>query len=65
LIILFILFQELRDWHRPRISAICEAGADLVAIETQPCQKEVEVIVDLIEKEFPTLKAFVTFSCKV
>lgn len=57
--------QELKDWHRPRIKALHEGGADYVAIETFPCQKEAEVLVELLETEFPDLKAYVTYSCKV
>lgn len=56
--------QELQSWHKPRLQALQEAGADMVAIETIPAQQEAEAIVSLIEKEFPDLKAYVTFSCQ-
>ena len=49
----------------PRLKALSEAGVDMVAIETIPSKLEAEAIVNLIEKHFPTLKAYVTFSCRV
>ncbi|XP_052217585.1 homocysteine S-methyltransferase YbgG-like isoform X2 [Dreissena polymorpha] len=57
--------KELQAWHRPRIGALLEAGADLLAIETIPCQREAELVVKLLECEFPSSQAWVTFSCKV
>jgi homocysteine S-methyltransferase len=35
---------ELREWHRPRIALLAEAGADLLALETVPCLTEVEAL---------------------
>jgi homocysteine S-methyltransferase len=35
---------ELREWHRPRIALLAEAGADLLALETIPCLAEVEAL---------------------
>ncbi|XP_049877150.1 translin-associated factor X-interacting protein 1-like [Pectinophora gossypiella] len=55
--------QTMRDWHTPRIKTLIEAGVDLLAFETIPCQKEAEMLVDLL-KEFPTTKAWLSFSCK-
>ncbi|XP_045201371.2 uncharacterized protein LOC123554973 isoform X2 [Mercenaria mercenaria] len=56
--------EELQTWHRPRLTALSEAGVDMVAIETIPAQLEAEAVVSLIEKEFPGMKAYVTFSCR-
>lgn len=56
--------KDLTDWHRPRIKALIEAGADFIAIETMPAQKEAECITKLIEAEFPNTKSWVSFSCK-
>ena len=42
-----------------------EAGADYVAIETMPAQREAECVAKLIEAEFPNVKTWVSFSCKV
>lgn len=29
--------EEIKGWHRVRLSAVIEAGVDAVAIETIPC----------------------------
>ncbi|XP_017780998.1 PREDICTED: homocysteine S-methyltransferase 1-like isoform X2 [Nicrophorus vespilloides] len=54
--------QTMRDWHRPRIAALVEAGVDMLALETIPCKAEAEMLVQLI-KEFPSVKAWLAFSC--
>ncbi|HVQ18173.1 MAG TPA: homocysteine S-methyltransferase, partial [Actinomycetes bacterium] len=36
--------QQLREFHRPRLDVLAEAGADLLAIETIPCAAEVEAV---------------------
>ena len=36
---------ELREWHRPRIQLLAEAGVDILALETIPCLAEVEALV--------------------
>lgn len=36
--------RQLRDWHRPRLHRLAEAGADLLACETIPCLAEVEAL---------------------
>lgn len=33
-----ILFQDLLNWHRPRVAALLKAGADILALETIPAQ---------------------------
>ncbi|XP_072943025.1 translin-associated factor X-interacting protein 1-like isoform X2 [Epargyreus clarus] len=55
--------ETLREWHKPRIDTLVSAGVDLLTIETVPCQKEAEVLVNLL-KEYPSVKAWLTFSCK-
>ncbi|XP_072040901.1 uncharacterized protein [Amphiura filiformis] len=57
-------FQDLQNWHRPRIQALVNAGVDLLAIETIPAGKEAKAIVELLANEFSSVKAFLTFSCK-
>lgn len=37
--------RDLRRRHRPRIAALVEAGADVIAAETLPCLAEVEAFV--------------------
>lgn len=55
--------KEMVDWHRPRIRALVEAGADILGFETIPAQSEAEALVELL-KEFPEQKAWLSFSCK-
>ena len=55
--------QQLTDFHRPRMKALIEAGADVLAIETIPSLQEAQVLVTLLE-EFPTMSAWITFSMK-
>ncbi|CAD0202929.1 unnamed protein product [Chrysodeixis includens] len=55
--------ETMLEWHTPRIKALVEAGVDLLAFETIPCLKEAEMLVKLL-KEFPTLKGWLSFSCK-
>lgn len=57
------LVTTMREWHRPRIKTLVEAGVDLLAIETIPCQKEAEMLMELL-KEFPKIKAWLCFSVK-
>jgi homocysteine S-methyltransferase len=53
--------KELMDFHRPRMQALIEAGADLLACETIPCLIEAQAIARLL-KEFPTINAWISFS---
>ncbi|KAK2835946.1 hypothetical protein Q5P01_016430 [Channa striata] len=55
--------EELKAWHRPQISCLAAAGADLIALETMPSIKEAEALVELL-REFPNSKAWLSFSCK-
>lgn len=41
--------RQLREWHRPRIQLLSEAGADILAFETIPCLIEVEALLAEIE----------------
>lgn len=59
-----VIFDELKEWHKPRISTLIEAGVDLLAFETLPCKKEAEVLLDIL-KEYPNMKAWLSFNCKV
>ncbi|KAK9737845.1 Homocysteine S-methyltransferase [Popillia japonica] len=53
----------LNEWHKPRISALIEGGIDLLAFETIPCEKEAVVLLSIL-KEFPNMKAWLSFNCK-
>lgn len=55
--------QELMDFHRPRMQALIEAGADMLACETLPCLIEAQAIAKLL-KEFPNISAWVSFSAR-
>lgn len=55
--------DELIDFHRPRMKALIEAGADILACETIPCLSEAKAITRLL-KEFPGTYAWISFSAK-
>ncbi|MDR6998996.1 homocysteine S-methyltransferase [Neobacillus niacini] len=55
--------EELMNFHRPRMKALIEAGADILACETIPCLMEARAIVRLLE-EFPKTYAWISFSAK-
>ena len=54
--------SELLDFHRPRMRALIEAGADLLACETIPCLIEAQALVKLLD-EFRSVHAWMSFSC--
>ncbi|MGE5373983.1 MAG: homocysteine S-methyltransferase [Bacteroidota bacterium] len=54
---------ELMDFHRPRMQALIDAGADLLACETIPCLIEAQAMVKLLE-EFQSIQAWISFSCR-
>ncbi|MPC62189.1 Homocysteine S-methyltransferase YbgG [Portunus trituberculatus] len=56
--------SDLMTWHRPRLEALAGAGLRVVALETLPALSEALALLGLL-REFPDLKAWVTFSCKV
>lgn len=53
--------EEFRDFHRPRIQALLEAGSDLLAIETIPNGAEAAAILRLLAEEFPQTEAYLSF----
>ncbi|WP_413407130.1 homocysteine S-methyltransferase [Paenibacillus amylolyticus] len=55
--------ETLVEFHRPRMAALLEAGADILAFETIPSLQEAKVLVDLL-KEFPHAYAWLSFSLK-
>ena len=40
---------ELREWHRPRIQLLAEAGVDILALETIPCLAEIEALLTEVD----------------
>ncbi|MCM3136160.1 homocysteine S-methyltransferase [Paenibacillus polysaccharolyticus] len=55
--------ETLATFHRPRMAALIEAGADILAFETIPSLQEARVLVELL-KEFPNTQAWISFSLK-
>jgi homocysteine S-methyltransferase len=55
--------NELMDFHRPRMEALIDTGADLLACETIPCLVEAQALVKLLD-EFQTIQAWISFSCR-
>src|SRR5688500_11431791 len=53
--------KELMEFHHPRMKALIEAGAEMLACETIPCLVEAQAIAKLL-KEFPAITAWVSFS---
>jgi len=53
--------KELMDFHRPRLRALIEAGADMLACETIPSLIEAQAIANAL-KEFPNTTAWLSFS---
>ena len=52
----------LREVHAPRIEALIEAGADLLAFETIPNVREAEVLVGLLAEA--GARAWLSFACR-
>src|SRR5215207_1663532 len=53
--------KELMDFHRPRMQALIEAGADMLACETIPCLIEAQAIAKLL-KDYPNITAWISFT---
>lgn len=52
---------ELREWHRPRLAVLADAGADVLAVETIPCLAEVAALcAELAELAVP---AWLSITC--
>ncbi|CAB0037334.1 unnamed protein product [Trichogramma brassicae] len=55
--------DSIVEWHKPRLEILISSGVDLLAIETIPCAKEAQALVEYL-KRYPEAKAWVAFSCK-
>ena len=53
---------QLMEFHRPRMRALIDAGAELLACETIPSLLEAGALVRLLE-EFRSIEAWISFSC--
>jgi homocysteine S-methyltransferase len=58
--------DELREFHRDRLEVLAESGADLLAFETIPSQREAEALVSLLSERRarPAPPAWMSFSCR-
>lgn len=54
--------RALADFHRPRIDALVEAGADLLAFETIPTVREAETLIRLLDDV--DVPAWLSYSCR-
>lgn len=55
--------EQLMDFHRPRMQALIDAGAELLACETIPTPIEARALVKLLG-EFQSIHAWISFSCR-
>jgi len=55
--------EQLIEFHRPRMKALIEASADMLACETIPSPIEAQALVKLLG-EFSGVHAWVSFSCR-
>ena len=55
--------EQLIEFHRPRMEALIEAGADMLACETIPTPTEARALVKLLG-EFKGMSAWISFSCR-
>ena len=58
-----VSLETLAGFHRPRLQALIEAGADLLAIETCPSAIEALLVLELLE-HWPGVRAWVSFTCR-
>nr|AGT02550.1 homocysteine S-methyltransferase [Herpetomonas muscarum] len=56
--------EDFAAFHRPRIAALVGAGADILALETQPSAAEVRAVVALLASEFPAVQCWVSFTVR-
>jgi homocysteine S-methyltransferase len=54
---------SLRDFHRPRMEVLAQAGADLLAIETVPSEQEVTVLLQLLDEMPESTQAWLSLTC--
>lgn len=54
---------EMKDFHRPRVKALLDAGVDLLACETLPSFAEAQALVSLLA-EYPNSSAWFSFTLR-
>ncbi|MDR9891010.1 homocysteine S-methyltransferase [Pseudenterobacter timonensis] len=55
--------EEFTAFHRPRVEALLDAGADLLACETLPSGAEIAALVALLE-DYPRARAWFSFTLR-
>ncbi|MBB1200312.1 homocysteine S-methyltransferase [Enterobacteriaceae bacterium 89] len=55
--------EEFKAFHRPRIEALLDAGADLLACETMPAFAEIKALAALLS-EYPRARAWFSFTLR-
>lgn len=55
--------DSLCEWYRGQIAVMADTEADLIAFETIPGLREAEIISQVL-REFPSLTAYITFTCR-
>jgi homocysteine S-methyltransferase len=58
-----VSLETLAGFHAPRLQALVEAGADLLAIETCPSTVEALVVLEVLQ-HWPGVRAWVSFTCR-
>ncbi|KAK5116005.1 hypothetical protein LTR62_000461 [Meristemomyces frigidus] len=56
--------EHYRDFHYPRVKALVDAGVDMLAIETIPSMPEIEAILLMLAKDFPTTIAWLSITLR-
>ena len=54
---------EFQDFHRPRVEALLDAGADLLACETLPSFAEIQALTALLQ-DYPRARAWYSFTLR-
>ncbi|CAM3136670.1 homocysteine S-methyltransferase [Leuconostoc rapi] len=54
--------QAYQNFHRPRIARLIADGVDILALETMPNFEETKAIGHLLQQEFPTVEAYLSFA---
>ncbi len=58
-----VSIATLKLFHYERMKILAETGADIFAFETIPCKEEAIALMEVV-KQFPTMQAWISFSCK-
>lgn len=56
--------EQYKEFHRPRVQVLVDAGVDLLAFETLPSYGEAEALLQLIKEEYPETVAWFSFTLK-